>query len=365
MNQELRDRMEAWRIAEPIGRTLSEAGPDEASETWRAVEELEAAAVGEARVATAEFLVRTEDDSRTLRFSAAPLVQGGETIGVVTSSEDVTEAREMERALATSGRMESIGQLAAGVAHEINTPIQFVSDNTDFLTESFSDLVQLVGRLRQIGEATDVDAVTAAVTDADLEFLEEEVPQALAQSKEGLSRVTEIVAAMKNFSHPGTESAETDLNAVIDSTVSISRNEWKYIAELELDLMEGLPLIRCREGEIKQVILNMVVNAAHAIADSVDDGEQGRITVTTSVVGDIAQISIADNGSGMPPEVRERIFDQFFTTKEVGKGTGQGLALAWDIVRGHEGTIDVESEVGVGTTFHINLPMQMELITAG
>lgn len=158
---------------------------------------------------------------------------------------------------------------------------------------------------------------------------------------------------------------DVDLNSIIETTVSISRNEWKYVADLDLDLMEDLPLVRCREGEMKQVILNMVVNAAHAIGASVEGGAKGRITVATRVVGDIAQISIRDNGTGMPPEVRERIFDQFFTTKDVGKGTGQGLSLAWDVVRGHEGTIEVMSEVGEGTTFHINLPLHMELVAPG
>ncbi|MEL6982640.1 MAG: ATP-binding protein, partial [Actinomycetota bacterium] len=361
-NRVLRDRLDIWQVDEPIGEVFSAVGPSEASETWRAVEELEARAIEGERVVTAEFRVRTEHDHRTLRYSSSPLVQADEVIGIVTSAEDVTEARQMELALATSGRMESIGQLAAGVAHEINTPIQFVSDNTEFLTESFADLVELTSRLSEIAGGPDEAKVAEAIEAADVDFLRREVPQALAQSKEGLARVTEIVQAMKNFSHPGVDVADVDLNAIIESTVSISRNEWKYVADLDLELMDDLPLVRCREGELKQVILNMVVNAAHAVEAARESGEKGRIKVTTRVVGDIAQISIRDDGAGMPPEIRERIFDQFFTTKEVGKGTGQGLALAWDVVRGHEGTIEVESEVGQGSTFRINLPLHMDLV---
>ena len=167
---------------------------------------------------------------------------------------------------------------------------------------------------------------------------------------------------MKDFSHPGVETTDADLNRIIESTVSIARNEWKYVADLELDLCPALPAVPCSEGQIKQVVLNMTVNAAHAITDRYGSDAKGTITISTAAVDGEAEIRIADDGQGMTPEVQARIFDQFFTTKTVGAGTGQGLSLAWDVIKGHGGTIRVESEVGQGTTFVVTLPLESQMM---
>lgn len=274
------------------------------------------------------------------------------------TTEAVESLRSTQARLLQAQKLESIGQLAAGVAHEINTPVQYVSDNTTFLAESFADLTTTIGKLTELANTHDPDAVESLVADTDLDFLCDEIPRALNQSMDGLKHVAEIVRAMKDFSHPGAEVAAADLNKVIRSTATVSRNEWRYVADVDFELDESLPPVTCNEGQIKQVVLNMIVNAAHAISDVVAEGESGRITVGSAVRGDRVEISIQDTGCGMTNEVRERIFDQFFTTKEVGRGTGQGLAMARDIiVVSHGGEIEVESTPGEGTTFTLLIPI--------
>jgi signal transduction histidine kinase len=188
-----------------------------------------------------------------------------------------------------------------------------------------------------------------------------EVPQAIQQSLQGIGRVTTIVRAMKEFSHPGSEEkSDTDLNRAIETTITVARNEWKYVAEVVTDFDPALPLVRCLPGEINQVILNLIVNAAHAIADVVENNgkSKGTITIRTRSQGDRVEIRVSDTGTGIPETIRAKIFDPFFTTKGVGKGTGQGLAIAHSvIVDKHGGTISCETEVGKGTTFVIRLPL--------
>ena len=296
-------------------------------------------------------------DGRMRDFEArlVPIPEADEAVVIVR---DITDQRSAERALTESRKLESIGTLAAGVAHEINTPIQFVSDNMTFLAESFVELLTAFDHVAELAGRIDAEAVNAYEEEMDIDFLRSEVPGALSQSREGLVHVAEIVRAMKDFSHPGGEHVETSLNEAIESTTIVSRNEWKYLADLDLDLDESLPLVRCNEGQIKQVILNIIVNAAHAIADDEAGGDRGLIAVSTRSVGDRVRIEIRDNGSGMSPEVRSRIYDRFFTTKDVGRGTGQGLAVAHDIITSHGGTIAVDSVVGAGTTFVIELPVR-------
>ena len=201
-----------------------------------------------------------------------------------------------------------------------------------------------------------------AAQTANLEFLNAEIPAALEESLSGLSRVSEIVSAMKSFSHPGTTAKQSvNLNEVITTTVTLSTNEWKYVSEIDTDLDPELPPVSCLPGEVGQVVLNIVVNAAHAIAERLGTGsaELGRISIKTKCSGEHAEIRITDSGCGMPPEVMERIFDPFYTTKEVGRGTGQGLAISHSvIVDKHGGTIDVESVPGEGTTFIIRIPIE-------
>lgn len=269
----------------------------------------------------------------------------------------LADLRTTQAMLIQAEKLESIGQLAAGIAHEINTPVQYVTDNSTFLESAFDDLLRAFDELEALARVTDTGRVDDVVREADITFLREEIPLALAQSHEGLARVSEIVRAMKDFSHPGSEVAAADLNHAIESTVTVSRNEWKYVAAVEVQLDPTLPAVRCHEGQIKQVVLNMVVNAAHAIGEAGHDPSTGRIVVTTGWDGDRARISVSDNGCGMPPEVRARIFDPFFTTKEVGRGTGQGLSVAHRIVGAHAGRILVDSTQGVGTTFTLDLPV--------
>jgi signal transduction histidine kinase len=275
---------------------------------------------------------------------------------------------ELQTQLLQAEKLESIGQLAAGIAHEINTPAQYVGDNVEFLQQSFSELGELLKKYRALQTAAEagdvspelVSEVSAAAGATDIEFLEEEIPRALAQSREGIDRVTKIVRAMKEFSHPGSEEKKPfDLNRAIESTVTVARNEWKYVAELEMDFDADLPPVPCLVGELNPVVLNIVVNAAHALAEAQPENsvEKGKIRVKTRSEGEWAVIEISDNGTGIPEEIRSKIFDPFFTTKTVGKGSGQGLAIARSVVVDkHGGTIEVESALGEGTTFRIRLP---------
>ena len=278
---------------------------------------------------------------------------------------DISSRKAMEQQLLRAQKLEAVGQLAAGIAHEINTPTQYVGDNIRFLKDSFREILALIERLRQLADtATDGRILSAdlgkALQETDTDYLLAEVPTAIDQSIDGVDRVSKIVRAMKDFSHPATERTPLDINRAIASTATVASNEWKYIAELQTDFDPDLPAVPVMPGDFNQVILNMIVNAAHAIGDVVGDGgsSRGTITLATRRVDDRAEIRISDTGCGMTPEVAARIFDPFFTTKAVGKGTGQGLAMAHNVVVvRHGGTIKVESTPGVGTTFIIRLPL--------
>ena len=285
----------------------------------------------------------------------------GQVCGMAHVGWDITLMKRLESQLSQAQKLESIGQLAAGVAHEINTPIQYIGDNTRFLENAFGDLVRLAAmqcetairpNRQASGEQEGADSV--------LSYLQNEIPSAIAQMNEGIDQVARIVRAMKEFSHPGAvEKVPVDVNRSIESTVLVSRNEWKYVADLTTALDRDLPLIPAVSGELNQVILNLIVNAAHAIGDVVKDSDQkGLIHITTSQTGGFIEIRVRDTGCGIPESVRARVFDPFFTTKPVGKGTGQGLAIAHSVVvQKHRGSIRLESEVGRGTTFIIKLPL--------
>jgi PAS domain S-box-containing protein len=289
---------------------------------------------------------------------------------------DISERKALERQLSIAQKLESVGELAAGVAHEINTPIQYIGDNLHYLQSAYADLRRVLdAALAALALPTVRDAagealreVDAARADADLEFLSEEVPKSLEQSLEGVERVASIVRAMKKFSHPGgEEKTAVDINKAVENTILVARNEWKYVCDVATDLDPDLPPVHCLPGDFNQVILNVLINAAHAIADVVrDTADKGRITIATRRDGDHVRLSISDTGTGIPEDNREKIFDPFFTTKEVGRGTGQGLAIVHDIVVDkHDGTIDVESEVGKGTTFHIRIPIGGDAVAGG
>jgi signal transduction histidine kinase len=280
---------------------------------------------------------------------------------------DITELRRLGRQLAAAQKLQSVGQLAAGVAHEINTPVQFVCDNVQFVRTAMNDVAAVVRAYRGLKHAIEAqgDVATAAQlageaeTAADLDYIMENAPAALESSLEGLGRIATIVRSMKEFAHPDqAQKTLADLNQAIRSTLVIAHNEYKYVSELGTEFGD-LPLVPCYLGEINQVILNLLVNAAHAISDVVkDSGSQGKIMVRTRLDGDEVEISIGDTGTGIPEAARDKIFDPFFTTKEVGRGTGQGLAISHSvIVNKHGGTLRFETECGKGTTFFIRLPV--------
>ncbi len=284
---------------------------------------------------------------------------------------DVTEVRRLGRELAASQKLESVGRLAAGVAHEINTPVQFVTDNVQFVRTSLTDIAAVIqayrGLQHTIQSAGDIAAaalrVGEAETAADLDYVMENAPLAIESSLEGLGRIATIVRSMKEFAHPDqAEKKFVDLNQAIRSTLVIAHNEYKYVAELDAQFGE-LPPVPCFLGEVNQVILNLLVNASHAISDIVGDtGVLGKLTVRTRLDGDAVEISIGDSGTGIAEAARDKIFDPFFTTKEVGVGTGQGLAIARSVVvKKHGGTLRFETECGKGTTFFIRLPLDASM----
>ena len=242
---------------------------------------------------------------------------------------DLRERRRLEAELSQVRRLEAVGQLAAGIAHEINTPIQYVGDSTQFLQESFEGISGLIPRYRRLlgrpdegQEAGDLAREIAALEQAlDLEWLMAEIPASFARCVDGIGRVSRIVGAMKEFAHPDSgNQAPADLNHALENTITISRNEHKFVADVITEFSE-LPNVLCRVSELNQAFLNIIVNAAHAIGEVVgNSGRKGRIVVTTSLHEDHVHVSIADNGCGIPEDIRERIFDPFFTTKAVGKG---------------------------------------------
>jgi signal transduction histidine kinase len=299
-------------------------------------------------------------------------VGGGDEIGILSKSlarmaGDVRRLLGVEAELRQAQKLEAVGRLASGVAHEINTPIQFVSHSMTFLRDASRELIGVLEKLQKVQQsvldgAPSRQAATeaaAAQAVADLPFLLENVPKAFDLVLDGLSRVTTILHSMKDFAHPGSKAmSATDLNRAVESTLTIARSESKYVADVETSFGD-LPRVVCHVGEINQVVLNIVVNAAQAIGDVVrGTGGRGRISIRTWREGGDAVIAISDTGAGIPDDARQHIFEPFFTTKEVGKGTGQGLSMARSvIVDRHHGGLSFETEVGKGTTFYIRLPV--------
>lgn len=291
--------------------------------------------------------------------------------GFVAMAVDIGARKKIEAQLSQAQRLESIGQLAAGIAHEINTPMQFVSDNVEFLETCFQTICEVSDEIDQqlTSSATSWSErrsrIETIYTRTGFVKLRQMIHSAIGDCRDGCERIVSIVRAMRQLSHPGTAKYERiDLNELIRSACTLSRNRWKYIAELELLLDANLPPVKCRVAEISQVMLNLVVNAADAIAEAVGDRPEaekmGTIRVRTESTGDAVLIRVSDTGPGIPQAIRERIFDPFFTTKAVGKGTGQGLSIAYDaVVNKHQGTIQVFSEVGAGAMFVVTLPVDL------
>ena len=296
----------------------------------------------------------------------APIRCAGEIVGAVLVSQDVTERKRVHAELLSSRQMALLGTLAAGVAHEINTPIQFVGDSMEFLSGAMEALLGLVGTLQTLRYAAAAGQPLAALVEAtrkaeeavDLAYLRESLPPAFERCVGGLNQISRIARSLNDFAHPGDDAkAPVDLNRIVENALTIARSEYKFVATVETQFAE-LPPITCHAAEISQVILNLVVNAAHAIGDVVkDSGNKGVITVSTRLERGAAVIAIGDTGTGIPEAIRSRIFDPFFTTKEVGRGTGQGLSIAWSMVKErHGGELAFETEVGKGTTFFVRLP---------
>ncbi|MFC1782992.1 sensor histidine kinase, partial [Planctomycetota bacterium] len=287
---------------------------------------------------------------------------------------DITERKRRQENLIQNRtlqaqKLEAAGKLASGIVHEIRTPMQYIRDNTRFSQESCLELFSVLKNYQHLlmmvkaGAATEelVAGLEGEIDAVDMEYIRKEMPRAIQQSLEGIEGVTKIVEAMKEFSHPGVgEKVPLDINKNIENTITICRNEWKYVAEIQTDFDPDLPLVPCYPGELNQVILNLIINAAHAINDVVGEASEGKgtIIISTRQDGDWVKICVGDTGTGIPKEIQSKVFEPFITTKEVGKGTGQGLAIAHSvIVNKHGGSITFETEQDKGTVFIINLPI--------
>jgi len=363
-----------WRPEELIGKphhatfyhTRRDAAPypPEQSPIGKTIED------GTVRHNDTDLFWKRDGTSFPVQYTSTPLSDAtGKILGAVVTFSDITERRMLEAQLAQAQKLESIGQLAAGIAHEINTPTQYIGDNARFLRGAFQEVQPLLAACSAVREGTrsralgadDWQAIASSMEQADLPFLLKEIPAAIDQSLEGIERVAKIVRSMKEFSHPGTEEKQdVDINRAIENTLTISRNEWKYVAEAVTELAEDLPPVTCRPGDLNQVLLNLIVNAAHAIEAKLSgrSNERGVITVRTRQDGEWVEIDVQDTGTGIPEAIRAKVFDPFFTTKKVGRGTGQGLAIARTIVvQRHGGTIGFDTEVGRGTTFIVRIPI--------
>lgn len=357
-----------WTAAEVIGEQLANTilPPANANDGVCRVKQLVAIQGAGKRV---EIEATTRDGRKLpVEVSIAPMRRGSSFV-MNAFIHDISARRELQAQLTHAQRMESVGQLSAGIAHEINTPTQYVGDNARFLGESFRDLLDVLQAYGALADAVrggqDAQAALTNVEDAieaaELDYLTDEIELAIQQSLEGVHRVASIVRAMKEFSHPGTvEKKPTNLNACVRNTVTVATNEWKYVATVEFDLDEHLPLTPCLPGDLNQVVLNLIVNAAQAIAEKVGPSPKvkGVIGVATRQADGGVEIEISDTGAGIPQDLQRRIFDPFFTTKDIGVGSGQGLAIARSVVVDkHAGRIDFESALGQGTRFVLWLPL--------
>ncbi len=314
-----------------------------------------------------EFPVLNGEEARIVH-AVGNAMMGADDEAFITV-QDVTTRRAVEREHAQmraraeeASRLESLGTLAGGIAHEINTPAQFVGDNLQFIETGAKSLLEVAHLAKgvAIGQAT-LEELAARISCVRLDFLSQEIPAAAKEALDGMGRISAIVQAVKETCYPSAKIAQPfDLNHTVESVVTVTRNTWKYVAELELRLDSGLPPINAIEGEINQVVMNLVINAAHAVEEK-GTCDQGLIQVSTRAVAGGVVLSVSDNGVGIPPGLHQKIFDLFFTTKPPGSGTGQGLAISAAIIRRHGGRIDVCSEAGQGARFDVHLPLNPPL----
>jgi PAS domain S-box-containing protein len=369
------ERWLGYRPAELEGHELASIDDPDSDELSRAL-----GLAGPTQFASVKHRVRAKDGSwHTLESTLVDLRDDPAVGAVLIAAQDVTERvmleRERERLeldRRVSQRLEAVGQLSAGIAHEINTPLQFVGDSISFLKDAVEEVLMLIGLYREtlyldapVPVAKRRAMMREAEEQADVEYLCERIPVAFDRTMDGISRVRSIVQAMKRFSHASsTEIAPADINEAIETTLAVCRNEYKYVANLVLDLGD-LPPVECNVSELNQVLLNLIINAAQAIEEQVGtSGAQGEIRISTRIEQAAVVIEIADTGPGIPAELLDRIYEPFFTTKEVGKGTGQGLALARTTIERHSGVLECSSTVGAGTTFTIRLPLARETADA-
>lgn len=371
--------MFGYSLEEVLRLNVTDIHPEEAMP--RVIAEFEAQARGEKKLSP-DLPCRRKDGSvffADIRTTAVRLDGKLCNLGFFT---DISERKEYEKKLDLekskrekaevelrhAQKLQAVGQLAAGIAHEINTPVQFVSDSVHFLSDSCKDTMQLIAEYQQalasLPPSPEHEALreemAAAEQDADIEYLVENAPSAFERSLDGISRISTIVGAMKEFAHPDQrEKSPADLNQALQATLVIAKNEYKYVATVETELGE-IPPVFCHVGDLNQVFLNLLVNASHAIEEVVGKSDdRGRIVVRTAAEGDKVRIEISDTGNGITEEIRDRLFEPFFTTKEVGLGSGQGLAIAHSIVvEKHGGSLTFKSEVGKGTTFCMLLPIE-------
>ena len=312
-------------------------------------------------------ILHADGSTRVLRNDGFPVLDAnGKLLRITGVVRDITEELRIQSELRTAQKLDSVGHLAAGVAHEIKSPIEYVGDNIAIVSDSLKKILPLLRCVQELCEQTDnspaagdlIKRMVESTAEADIESILDKLPEALDQSTYGVEQIKQIVMAMKDFSHPGEDRALADVSQAIRSTATVARNEWKYLADMRLELDEALPAVPCVISSINQALLNLIVNAAHAIDEASPQGQKGSILIRTFADDSDAVIQVKDSGCGMTKQVREKIFDPFFTTKTIGRGTGQGLAIAHEvIVERHGGSISVDSEPGKGACFTIRLPL--------
>lgn len=311
-----------------------------------------------------------ELEDRVVRRTAALERKAAELLNSKSVLEHEMQERErVEIELRHAQKMESVGQLAAGIAHEINTPMQYVGSSLRFLHDSFTDMSTIKQIMNDFLDNetyrrdTRVISLKEDLDNVDFSYLCERSPKALKRAMEGIARVSDIVQAMNEFAHPDRSDMESaDINRALETVLTIANHKYKYVARIEKSFSD-LPVINCHLSDLNQVFLNLIVNAADAIEDK-KEGE-GVIAISTKFSNNLIVISVTDNGAGIPADVQHRVFDPFFTTKEVGRGTGQGLSISHKIiVDKHQGSLRFDTQHGKGTTFFIELPLVIQPINS-
>ena len=312
------------------------------------------------------FYITPHNESKNFEIKLKEILINKEQKGIVLIISDITQLMQYQSDLSKSQKLESVGLLSAGIAHEINTPLQFVSDNLYFVKSSINNLFSYSKELEKSLREKNSPINRKLVEKYDMDYYKGEIPKAIDSSYDGISRILKIVKAMKNFAHrSNNEKTLTDINKLIEDSTTLSRNEWKAVADMNLLLGKNLPEINLLPDEITQTFLNLIINSVHAIKSKKNevDNFRGTISFTSNLIDGYIEIVVEDNGCGIPKNVIDKIFEPFYTTKPVGIGSGQGLAITQDIIiKNHRGLIKVESELGKFTKFFIFLPLDNQVI---